>query len=222
VIVIANGARGADVVRLAQQVADIVLEDRLGPEPAKVSAEAHKALLGDYWSSESRMVYSLVDEGGELKLALAKAPMGLTLVHGETGTLVTTPGGLGEVAVTPGDDGLQLRFGAEHGLYRRLEPQDGDAEAFAAAATGRYRSDDADTEAVIEPGKGGLTLSLGDGHGRTVAPLIALSPQVAWTRPGGMMAGNRAAISLDLDGGKATGFRLNTARTRHLTFRRVD
>ena len=222
VIVIANGARGADVVRLAEQVADVVLEDRLGPQQPKPQAEPFKAHLGDYWSPDSGMTYSLVDEGGELKLALAKAPGGLALVHGSGGAFVTTPGGMGEITVTPADDGLTVRFGGRQAVYRRLEPGDGDAELFASAAEGRYRSDDADTEAVIAAQDGGLILSLSDGHGRTEAPLIALSSEVAWTRPRGAMAGNRAAISLDLDDGRATGFRLNTGRTRNLTFSRID
>jgi len=222
VIVIANGARGADVVRLAQQVADVVLEDRLGPEAPKVSAEPFKAQLGDYWSAESRMIYSLADEDGALKLVLAKAPTGLPLAEGADGMLVTPPGSMGEIGVKPTADGLQLRFGAERALYQRLEPLDGDAEAFATAAAGRYRADDADTEAVIEAVDGGLTLRLSDGHGRTEAPLLALSPLVAWTKPRGAMAANRAAISLDLDGAKAEGFRLNTGRTRNLAFRRLD
>jgi hypothetical protein len=35
------------------------------------------------------------------------------------------------------------------------------------------------------------------------------------------MATFRVTISLDVEGGKATGFRLNTARTRNLEFRRA-
>lgn len=222
VIVIANGARGADVVSLALKVADVVLEDRLGPEPQKISAEDFTAALGDYWSPQSRMVYSLAEEGGELKLSPAKEPMGLPLSRTAEGFLVTPPGSLGEIAVKPGDNGLELRFGAEAGVYHRLAPQPGDAEAFAAAAVGRYRADDADAWAdIAEADGGGLTLSLSDGLGRTIAPLGVLSATVAFGMPFGPMGGYSLTISLDVDGA-ATGFQLNTSRTRGLAFRRVS
>ena len=64
-------------------------------------------------------------------------------------------------------------------------------------------------------------LSLSDGLGRVTAPLTALSPSVAYSRPPGALSVFRTTLSLDLeDGGRATGFRLNTPRTRNLVFRR--
>ena len=95
-------------------------------------------------------------------------------------------------------------------------------EAFAAAAEGRYVSDDADTIAMIEREGEGLVISQSDGLGRVRAPLIPLSPTVAYSRPRGALAQLRNVVSLDVEGGEATGFRLNTARTRNLEFRRMS
>ncbi|HTX50950.1 MAG TPA: serine hydrolase domain-containing protein [Caulobacteraceae bacterium] len=221
VIVLANGARAADVVRLAHQVADIVLAERLGPETPTVAADAFKSILGDYWSPEDRMTYSLVDEGGVLKLSIAKSPGSAPLVDAGDGRLVFPAGGIGEISVRPEGGALEIRFGPDTRRYRRLEAAPGDAEAFALAAQGAYRSDDADTSATIEHDGETLTLVLSDGFGRVAAPLKALSSSVGFSTPKGAMSVFRTTLSLDIDGGKAVGFRLNTPRTRDLVFQRL-
>lgn len=221
VIVLANGARAANVVRLAEQVADIALAGRLGPETPAIPAEEFKAALGDYWSAQNRMIYSLVDEGGELKLGMAKSAQGAPIVRADSGRLVMPSGGIGEVSVKPLDGALEVRFGGETLTCEKLAPADGDADAFAAAATGRYHSDDADTVADIEADGDKLALVLSDGLGKTRAALIPLSPRVAYSRPQGTLAVWRTTISLDVEDGRAAGFQLNTPRTRGLVFRRA-
>lgn len=220
VIVLANGARAADVGRLAQQVADIVLADRLGPETPTVAAADFKPLLGDYWSDKTRMIYSLVDEQGVLKLSIAKSPNGAPLVRRDDGRLICPAGGIGEIALRPEGERLEVSFGGETRLYQRLEQGKGDAAAFASAAAGRYFSHDADTTAVIEADGESLTLSLSDGFGRVTAPLRVLSPTIAFGRPPGAMGVFRPLLSLDVEAGRAAGFLINTPRTRNLAFRR--
>jgi len=221
VIILANGARGADVVRLAQQVADVVLADHVGPETPTVAAEESKSLLGDYWSPDSRMIYSLVDEGSVLKLSIAKSPGGVALVRKDDGLLVCPAGGIGEIALRVRGEDLEVRFGPDTLVYRRLTDGSGDAAAFAAAAQGRYRSDDADTLAAIDRAGEALTLTLSDGLGQVSAPLIVLSPTVGFSKPKGAMNVFRATLSLDLEGDRASGFQLSTSRTRNLVFRRL-
>jgi D-aminopeptidase len=222
IAILCNGARDADVVRLAQQAADIVLADRVGPETPTIGAEAFKAALGDYWSPKTRMVYSLFDDKGVLKLAICKAQVGAALVPADEGWMIYPAGGIGEIAVKPDGLDLLVRFGPETGRFQRLVEDDANTEAFAAAALGRYASDDADTVAVIERDGEELVIIQSDGLGRLRAPLIPLSPEVAYSRPSGVNATFRATISLDVEGDKATGFRLNTARTRNLEFRRTE
>ena len=221
VVILCNGARAADVGRLSQQVADVVLADRLGPPTPTVPADEFKTALGDYWSPDSRMIYSLMDDAGVLKLGLAKSAIGVALARGDDGRLVCPAGGIGEIVVRPADGALDVRFGQATATHVKLERAEGDAEAFAAAAEGRYRSDDADAIATIETSAEGLVLVLSDGLGETRARLTPISPVVAYSRPRGAMATFRSTISLDLEEGRATGFRLNTARTRDLVFRRA-
>jgi CubicO group peptidase (beta-lactamase class C family) len=221
IVILANGAKAGDVVRLAQQIADVVLEGRVGPETPTTDAEPLKAALGDYWSPKTRMVYSLSDEGGVLKLSLCKGQVGLALVPAADGWMILPAGGIGEIAVRLEGEELLVRFGQETDRLQRLVEDDANAEAFAAAALGRYASDDADTVAVIERDGEGLVISQSDGLGRVRAPLIPLSPTVAYSRPSGALAQLRNVVSLDVEGGRATGFRLNTARTRNLEFRRT-
>jgi hypothetical protein len=221
IVILANGGRDANVVELADKAADIVLADRVGPETPKIPADEFKGALGDYWSPETHAVYSLADEKGSLTLALAKGLVGAPLQRGEDGWLICPGGGIGEIRVRPDGEDLEVRFGLGKHLYRRLTPAGGDAEAFAAAAAGRYYSEDADTTAVIAQEGEALTLDLSDGYGRVVAPLNPLSPLVAFSTPKGQMMVFRTTITLDLAGGRAIGFDLNTARTRNLAFRRV-
>ncbi len=220
VMILANGARGAEVVRLGQQVADIVLADRLGPPTPTVPAEEFKHALGDYWSPETRMIYSLIDDAGVLKLTIAKSPVGTALIRARD-RLVCPASGIGEISVKTANAALEVRFGQQTLTHQKLQRADGDAEAFMTAAEGRYVSDDADAVATIATGAEGLMLMLSDGLGETRARLTAISPTVAYSRPRGAMAAFRTTISLDVEGGKAAGFRLNTPRTRNLVFRRA-
>ena len=93
---------------------------------------------------------------------------------------------------------------------------------FAAAAVGTYFSHDADATATIEAGGEALTIRTCDGLGEVTAPLIPLSASVAYSKPASLLAQFRSTISLDLGNGRASGFQLCTARTRHLAFRRIE
>ncbi len=222
VFMMANGARDAALPRLSEQVVDIVLADRVGPETPKIAPEAYKPWLGDWWSPETGMVYSLVAQDGALALTLAMAAVGQPLHPGENGSLVMPAGGIGAIEVTPGpDDRLAIRFGPGQATYQRLSPSAADVEAFREAAVGTYFSHDADTTATITADADGLAIRTSDGLGELTAPLIPLSASVGYVRPRSLLAQFRYTISLALEGGRATGFQLFTARTRNLAFRRI-
>jgi D-aminopeptidase len=222
VFIMANGAREANLVRLAEQVVDIVLADRVGPATPKVPAEDYRPWLGDWWSPETCMVYSLIEQQGSLALASAMNRLGGALELRGDGRLVEPAGGLGEVEVTlgPGNT-LTIRFGPWSASYTRLRATASDVTAFAAAAVGTYFSHDADATATIEAEGEALAMRTSDGLGEVTAPLIPLSPCVAYSKPSSLLAQYRTTISLDLDNGRASSFQLCTARTRHLTFRRI-
>ena len=167
------------------------------------------------------MIYSLLDQAGVLACSMAMAAGGVPVQRTDDGRLVYPAGSIGEVSMRPAAGALEVSFGGETQLHEKLELAKGDAEAFETAALGRYASDDADTIAVIERDGDKLAISQSDGLGRVRAPLIPLSPAVAYSRPSGANAAFRTTISLDVEDGEATGFRLNTARTRNLEFRRM-
>ncbi|HLI66245.1 MAG TPA: serine hydrolase domain-containing protein [Caulobacteraceae bacterium] len=223
IIIMANGARAAEPPRLAQQVVDIILADRVGPEVPKVKPEEYPALVADWWSPDTGMIYSLTGRDGVLYLSPAKMPGGLPVVRKADGSLALPAGGNGETVIEPAlkDGRLLVTFGGETLEHVRLTPDEADQTAFALVAKGRYVSTDADTIAAIEEDEDGLTLSLSDGLGRTQAPLRVLSPLVAYSRPAPPMNVFRTTISLAVEGGRATGFQLNTTRTRYLEFRRL-
>jgi CubicO group peptidase (beta-lactamase class C family) len=222
VFIMANGAREASPVRLAEQVVDIVLADRVGTEAPKLPAEDYQPWLGDWWSPETRMVYSLIEQEASLALETAKAGVGGLLRPGADGRLVEPAGGLGEVEVTLGDgEALTIRFGPWSASYERLSATAADEAAFRSAAVGTYFSHDADATATIKAEGEALTIRTSDGLGEVTAPLIPLSARAAYSRPASLLSQFRTTISLELENGRATGFQLCTARTRNLEFRRV-
>jgi len=222
VIIIANGGRDANPVRLAEQVADTVLADRVGAETPTIPAEDFKPMLGDWWSPKTGMIYSLLDEKGVLKLGIAKALGGQPLVRAEDGRLVSPAGGIGEIALEPAGERLSIRFGGESANYERLTEDVADQAAFAAVAEGRYRSPDAGATATIEPRDDQLALNVSNGFGEVRSVLAAMGQTLALAKPRSSSPGFQAAISLILEDGKPVGFHLNTPRTRNLEFRRVE
>jgi D-aminopeptidase len=221
IIILVNGARDANPVRLAEQVVDVVLADRVGPEAPVVKAEDYKAWLGDWWSPESGMVYGLVDEKGALKLQIARSPLGSPLELAADGRLFMPGSSIGEIGLTAGDDGgsLAIRFGGQTHAYQRLNG-DG-ADAFAGLAAGRYFSDDADATADIAMADDRLTVRFSDGLGETTGRLTVLSPSIAAAHLRRPLVGFVCVIGLTIEDGKATGFMLYTPRTRQLVFRRT-
>ncbi len=221
VIVMANGGRDANPVRLAEQVVDIVLADRVGAETPTIPVEDFTPMLGDWWSPKTGMVYSLLDEKGVLKLGIAKALGGSPLVRAEDGRLISPAGGIGEIALEPVGERLRIRFGGETADYQRLVEDAADQAAFAAAAEGSYRSPDAGATATIEAQDDRLALRVSNGFGEVRSVLEAMGPTLALAKPRSSAPGFQAAISLIVEEGAPVGFRLDTPRTRNLEFRRV-
>jgi D-aminopeptidase len=222
VFIMANGARDANPVRLAEQVVDIVLADRVGPEAPKVMAEDYRAWHGDWWSPETGMVYSLIDQQGSLALATAMSSVGGLLELKGDARLAEPARGIGEVDVALGlDDTLTIGFGGRSVPYERLRATAADVVAFGVAAVGTYFSHDADATATIDAEGEALTIRTSDGLGELTAPLIPLSASVAYSKPDSLLAQFRTTISLDVENGRASGFQLFTSRTRNLEFRRV-
>ena len=167
------------------------------------------------------MIYSLVEQGGVLACAVAKALGGVPVQRADDGRLICPANQISEISLRPAGGALEVSFGGETLLHDKLELAEGDAAAFEAAALGRYVCDDIGASASIETTDEGPVLAVSGGHGEMRYRLTALSPRVAFGRARGEMAFFRPTLTLDIADGAATSFAINTNRTRGLVFRRI-
>ena len=222
IVILSNGAPEASPVALARGVADIVLGEQLAPGPDLVKAGAHGDVLGHWWSPTTGMLYGLVDDAGELKLAICGAPDALPLSLGADGMLVCSTSSLGDIVVNLGASrtggALPISFGGETHDHVGLKPPT-DHGAMKAAIVGAYVCADADCSAKIDDSAGLLQISFRGRNGGWTSELTPLSTQVA------IAVGDQAgdpfpiALSFDANGG---GFILNSARIRALRFERFN
>ncbi len=223
VIILANGAPGANVVRLAEQVVDAVLADRLGPEPARPRTEDFAALVGRWWSPEAGVTYDFLDEKGELKGAMGGAPMGGNLdLRG--GRLVTPPGGMGEVSVDPAaaqDGEITVSFGGRTFACRKVESAEKPDPAFAAAIEGRYACADAGGTVSIRLRDDKLGARFSDTFGCVDVRVTQLGESLAVTGMSRAGSPHFATLAFNIADGRANGFTLNSPRTRGLAFERA-
>ena len=222
IVILSNGAPGANPVTLARGVADILLGDQLASSPPLVAASAYGDRVGQWWSPKTGMLYGLIDDAGELKLSVCGAPTGLPLSpQGDDGP-VCSSSGLGDIVVdlgaTRADGLLSIRFGGETHDHVRLTPAV-ETPAIEASAVGAYVCADADCSAVVEVAAGSLQVGFRGRYGGWTAELRPLGRGVA------VAVGDQAgdpfpiALSFDANGG---GFNLNGVRTRALRFDRRD
>lgn len=216
IVILSNGAPGADPTALAERVADILLGDALGAKPEDARAEDHPDLAGHWWSPESGMVYAIVAQEGTLRMGMCGGPA-LPLRPAADGRLLLRTGAIGDILVEPAPDAagsLAIRFGLSAIAHTRLPATPEAAAQFGAAARGHYGCADAECSAVIEGEGEGLRLILSDCHGRSEMVVEPLAKGVALARRhvGQIPFG----LALALDG--AGGFQVSTSRTRFLTF----
>ena len=222
VVVIANGAPGADVVRLAEQVVDVVLADHVGPETTTVNATSHPGFEGVWYSPEVGVVYNVIEQDNRLRLAFGLAKTGLPLTRHADGLSAGPAGGLGEVVLSPSPDGtMTVRFGGRSATYRRPTGGDEVFNTFVYAAVGRYLSLETGTTASITHDDDRLTLQLSDGHGVSELEMIVLEADVAVAVSGGFLATAGVGLTLSRYGNEVVGMRLDTMRTRNLAFTRI-
>lgn len=219
IVILSNGAPGADPTALAEAVADIVLADRLDENPGTVRAEDHPEVVGHWWSQESGMVYSIVKHEGALRVGMCGGPP-VPLKPGPGGKLLLRTGALGDIVIEPkpdGSDRLAIRFGLTTIAHERLTPDPQSAACFAVAARGHYACEDADCTARVEGEGEGLSLVLSDPYGRSEMVLEPLSERVALARRHVGQIPFGLALALGEDGG----FQVSTSRTRFLAFQRA-
>jgi CubicO group peptidase (beta-lactamase class C family) len=216
IVILANGAPGADPTALAEKVADTVLADRLGERTREARAEDHPALAGHWWSAGSGMVYSIIAHEGALRMGMCAGPS-LPLRPDFDGRLRLRTGAIGDIVIDSQPDAagrLPVRFGCSEHLHERLVADAAQAARFAVAACGRFWCEDAECHAVIEQTEEGLRLILSDPYGRSEMMLEPLGERVALARRHVGQLPFVLALALREDGG----FDVSTSRTRFLAF----
>ncbi|ABB07946.1 Beta-lactamase [Burkholderia lata] len=234
VVLLSNGALDAPL-ELSRRVVDIVLAGELrgdGP-PAAARAADHAARLGRYRSPGTGAVYALEDHDGALVLAGPLCPR-------RSMTLYDSADDLNDVELEASGDGLlALRWGSSctpddlsslrivHCGHVDTFERVGEAPAMtphlAAAMSGTFASHDADAHATIRLDNEALVLRLHGAVGHCdyrLTPLAHDAFELVPIDPVNITTGI-LALTRDATRNDITGFRVDTARTRHLAFTRV-
>jgi CubicO group peptidase (beta-lactamase class C family) len=216
VVILANGAPGANPLRLAEKIVDIILANQIGPAPTGLQAADYRMYLGDWWSEETGLIYSLIDDAGELKHNICFEPHPIPILRGGKGRLVSPSESFGDMAFDLDEpQSIAVSFAGRTARYRRVEVRDSNLAAFASAAVGRYFSDDANATATIIFDGIRLNLIMNNLFGQVESFLAPFCDTAA-----SMHAISSGVIGLVREGGATTGFSLNTLSTRNLVFTR--
>jgi hypothetical protein len=154
---------------------------------ASIPAGDYAALLGDWQSPDSGMIYTLVDEEGALKLAICKNPYAFALERAPDGRVILRAGIVGEfeldlnVANTPYR--ISVKFGGRSELCQRVSQDAADLATFVGAVAGQYYCADAGTTATIVAVGDGMIMRMADGHGGVEVDLTWLGGRVAFAKP---------------------------------------
>jgi CubicO group peptidase (beta-lactamase class C family) len=222
IVLLVNGAPGANPSALALGVVDILLEDELAPRAAPPVAADYARHLGEWWSPHTGMVYGLINEEGALKVEVCGQPFGIDLTATADGRVLLPEAGVGDLEFLFGKAGseeLPIGFGGLVSAYRRLDRGAVDKPSFGQSIEGRYYCLDTDATATFTWREDQVSVRIEDGHGSVEGPVTPLGADVAGIGPLAMMYW--CVISLEREGGRVTGFRLNAMRTRRLDFRRI-
>ncbi|WP_175998799.1 serine hydrolase domain-containing protein [Burkholderia stabilis] len=235
VVLLGNGALDAPL-ELSKRVVDIVLAGELdgdGP-PVAARAASHVARLGRYRSSSTGAVYALEDHEGALVLTgpLCPAP---------SMTLYDSAHDLNDVEIEAGGDGpLALRWGSSCTpddlsslrivhcghveTFARLGEAPAMTPSLVAAMSGTFASHDANAHAIIRLDDEALVLRMHGTVGRCDYRLTPLADDAFGLVPVDSMDVMTGIVTLTRDATSVniTGFRIDTQRTRHLAFTRVQ
>lgn len=230
VILIANGAPVV-IAELASRAVEVVLGEEAFAEPAQGLARAsdHAALLGArYATPDGRMVIGFADSGGHLGLCLHNsAPLpvveevggGVSLAFSRS---VTGPYRLALQPRAPAPDSLVLDDAGTALALERLPTALPPPEA-GQVLLGRYRAADLDADALIAFDGDVLTMRISNDSGTHRLRLVPYGCDVfGWHYTAGFLAGMGGTLKVQRGEGRVSGLRLNTLRTRHLHFQRLE
>ncbi|WP_296945009.1 serine hydrolase [uncultured Massilia sp.] len=232
VIIIANGAP-VSVSELANRVVDIVLGDAALPRPAPAMAECERfrPLVGARYASPSAdMVFGFGDAGGKLGFVIHNSPpiparaeagaLFLEFARIVTGPYRVIAEPLAADAAAP--DTLQLEDAGTMQTLARLPAAPPSAAQAGRALVGRYRAPDLDADAEIALDGDALRMRVAGVHGPNTMTLTPYSDDVFGWNFTGQLAALGGTLAVERRAGKVAGLRMNTLRTRHMHFVRVE
>jgi hypothetical protein len=232
VVIITNGAP-VNAVELAKKVIDLVLADHVHGEPPKMArSKRYKHLFGTRYHSAAGLVIGFDDVKDRLGISLQLSPPAPVLrdegkvLRVAFEDVAMGPFTLRVADLAPAADGgppAQLPVGESGNVerYRRLPAKPPATTKAGAPLVGRYRSHDLDANARIAFEGDVLTMRLQGGYGTLQLALDAVSASVFGVTVRDEFAPGRYAMTVERKGGTVRGFRISTARTRHLWFERL-
>ncbi len=213
VAVLCNTSGVTNPTRLAEQAADVYLNDQLGPMPALAAGVPASAIAGAeglYWSDSLETSGTLASDSGNAVWRAGPGTTRLRMGNGASWLLGAGPATLRRNA----DGTLGYRSGnGEPATYRRVSAHTPSA-AEVAALQGRYNN--AEIETTMELRARGDTLML---HRRKF-PAVRLQSvfKDTWTATDGI--GFVVRAQRDARGG-VTGITIGSGRVRHMLFSRL-
>ena len=230
IIVISNGAQ-VNVAELANRIVDTVLGEAAFPlaeAPMADCADFAPLVGASYASASGDMVIGFGDAGGKLGLVVHNSPpIPLRAQEGalflEFSRIVTGPY---RVAIgAPGAEApatLELSDAGTVQTLARLPAAPPSAADAGRALVGRYRAPDLGADAVILVEGDALQLRVAGAYGPNLFVLKPLSSELFAWNFSGELAALGGTLHVEREGGRVTGLRMNTLRTRHLHFQRRD
>lgn len=234
-IVVMSNRMDVPSAALALKVLEAVLEDDLTPAELPPVAADYPAVLGRWYSRDSRTLVDLharevrPDLPKQLMLStynqlvgpLRKAGLGLALPDGPFSTI--------EIRALPAGghppETLDMHICGDLERFERLPDVSPTAESLAAGLCGRYRQPGYPKEVEIALRDGKLVLDLLPLHGRGYWELQPYSEDVvgcgSYHSTPHFALPNSASLSLERENGQVVGFSFDTDRVRGMRFERV-
>jgi D-aminopeptidase len=218
IVIMSNGAKDAFPMRLAQEIMDVLLSEKVSAAIPALAPAQHAASLGDYASAETGMVYGLEAVGDSLVLRVAKCPDAVALEDAADGWLQTGLSFSSGIRLRPTDHGQSLivDFAGRQQRYTRL-PDIAVTPGQAAAIAGRYYSEESGIGAEFLGSGASTVLRTWDRWGSAESDVIALGGEWLHVRLRAAPDEFGAVIHF-ADSASGRCFRLSSARTRGLMF----
>lgn len=222
IVILCNGAKDAFPMQLAQQVLDVLLSERLGAAAGAATAAGYAPSLGDYACTETGLVYGLEQQGETLLLRVAKCPDAIGLEVAPDGWLQTGLSFLGQIRLqvrAEDREGIVVEFAGQRKRYARLADLPATQQGLP-RIEGRYYSEECGVGAEFYRSGSSTVLRTWDHWGSAELDVIPLAEEWLYVRSREAPEEFGAVIHFaDSAGGRR--FRLNSARTRNLTFTAV-